>query len=63
MSLVLFAPRLRRNWWLGIAVALICASLVISLTRGVWIATVAGLLYLIGMWRPRYLPLAVGICC
>jgi len=60
-SLLLFAPRARRGWWLGIALALISASIVISLTRGVWIATVAGLLYLIGMWRPRFLPLAPAL--
>jgi putative inorganic carbon (hco3(-)) transporter len=56
-SLLLFAPRFRRGWWLAVALALISASLVISLTRGVWAATVVGLLYLVGMWRARYLPL------
>src|SRR3954447_13340590 len=55
-ALLLFGPRVQKRWWLPVALTLIIASLVISLTRGVWIATIVGLLYLVGVWRPRWLP-------
>lgn len=57
VALFLFGPKTRQWWWLALAFALISASLVISLTRGVWVATVVGLAYLIGVWRWRLLPL------
>lgn len=55
LALVLFGPSLRKRWWLVLAFVLICSSLAISLTRGVWLATVAGLAYLVGAWRQRWL--------
>ena len=55
-SLLLFSSwQSRKRWWLALAFALIAISLVISLTRGVWIATLVGLLYLVGAWKPRWL--------
>ena len=55
-ALLLFGSlQSRKRWWLALALALIAISLVISLTRGVWIATLVGLLYLVGAWRPRWL--------
>ena len=46
-----------------IAAAMIAASIVIGWTRGVWLATRVASLYLIAMWRPKYLLLAPLACC
>ncbi len=61
-AFLLFAPRARRTWiWLLCAV---CEALAVLLsdTRGVWLATFAAALYLIWRWRPKLvalLPVAV----
>lgn len=56
-ALILFGPPMRKWLWLVLSFTLISSSLVISLTRGVWIATMVGLAYLVGVWRLRWLPL------
>ena len=61
LALLLFGPRTSAWWWLILAFALVSGSLVISLTRGVWLATVVGLVYLVGVWRWRLLPIVPAV--
>ncbi|HET8547874.1 MAG TPA: O-antigen ligase family protein [Bryobacteraceae bacterium] len=47
------APPRRWLWWTAVSVML--AALLISFTRGMWLAAGAGGIYLIGRWRPKLL--------
>lgn len=57
LSYLFFARDMRRRTWVWLLVcsALIAAGIVLAQTRAVWIATVAGVLYLIWFWRRRFL--------
>jgi len=50
----------RWRWTAGIAVLLCGLAIVLAMTRGVWIATAAGLLYLLWAWR-RWTILALPV--
>lgn len=51
-SFLFYAPEARRRTWVWIVVALVSATgLILAETRGVWIATAAGGLYLLWFWR------------
>jgi len=41
----------RRRSWAGVSIALCGLAIVLAMTRGVWLATAAGLLYLLWCWR------------
>ncbi|MEJ7609099.1 MAG: O-antigen ligase family protein [Bryobacteraceae bacterium] len=56
VALMLFAPWHRPRKYLWLCGGLLSAALVIALTRSVWLACGVSLLYLVGMWRPRWLP-------
>ena len=55
LSALIFAPPRKYRWLCIIAAAVIAASIVLGWTRGVWLATAVAALYLIAMWRPKYL--------
>jgi putative inorganic carbon (hco3(-)) transporter len=58
LSVLLFAPP-KRYRALGIAAALlITASIVIGWTRSVWLAAAVSSVYLVSVWRPKFLVLA-----
>lgn len=58
-SFLFFAPQARKRMWLWIVVALASAlGLLLAETRGVWIATAVGTLYLLWFWR-RWLVILV----
>ena len=62
IAAVLFAPPRRSRWLCAVAASIMVASIVLGWTRGVWLATFVSALYLIAVWRPKYLllvPLAV----
>jgi putative inorganic carbon (hco3(-)) transporter len=62
IAAALFAPPRRYRWLCVVAASIIAASIVLGWTRGVWLATFVSALYLIAVWRPKYLllvPLAV----
>lgn len=60
-SFLFFAPEVRRRMWLWIAVALVSSlGLLLAETRGVWIATAVGALYLLWFWR-RWLVMLVPV--
>jgi O-antigen ligase len=46
-------PRRRWPWWL--ALVAMAAGLILSFTRGMWIAFAAGATYLVARWRPKLL--------
>ncbi|MEO8052583.1 MAG: O-antigen ligase family protein [Acidobacteriota bacterium] len=51
-AFLFFAPEAHKRMWLWIAVALVSAlGLLLAETRGVWIASAAGALYLLWFWR------------
>jgi O-antigen ligase len=50
----------RWRWTAGVAVLLCGLAIVLAMTRGVWIATAAGLLYLLWAWR-RWTVLALPV--
>src|SRR6202163_1446822 len=51
-AFLFFAPEARKRMWLWIVVALVSSlGLLLAETRGVWIATAAGGLYLLWFWR------------
>jgi putative inorganic carbon (hco3(-)) transporter len=53
-AVLLWAPPRRRVlWWT--AVALMVIALILSFTRGMWLAQIAGGLYLVARWRARLL--------
>jgi O-antigen ligase len=58
LSVLVFAPPRRYRWFAIGAAAIITASIVISWTRSVWLAAVISVVYLVAVWRPRYLVLA-----
>ena len=58
IAAVLFAPPRRYRWLCVVAASIIVASIVLGWTRGVWLATFVSALYLIAVWRPKYLLLA-----
>jgi len=65
IAFLFFSPRLRKRMWIWIAV-LVCLGFAVLLaeTRGVWIATVIGALYLVWFWRPKlvlFVPVIVGL--
>lgn len=57
LSFLFFAPGLGRRarvlGWMG--VALLGASLLVSFTRSIWLATAAAALYLVWQWRKKWL--------
>ena len=54
------ATPVRWRWTAGVAVLLCGLALVLAMTRGVWIAAAAGLLYLLWAWR-RWTVLALPV--
>jgi O-antigen ligase len=58
VAVLFFAPTRKRPVLLWTAGAVLGAALVIALTRSVWLATAAGMLYLVAVWRPKALLLA-----
>jgi len=60
-AFLFFAPEARRRMWIWLAVALTSSlGLLLAETRGVWIATAAGGLYLLWVWR-RWLVMLLPI--
>jgi putative inorganic carbon (hco3(-)) transporter len=53
-AVLLWAPPRRRSLW-SMAVAVVIIALVLSFTRGMWLAFIAGGLYLVARWRPKLL--------
>ncbi len=54
-SLLYFAARRRRTGWIAAAGGVIALSLGLGWTRSMWMGAALGLVYLTGLWRPRYL--------
>lgn len=52
-AFLLFAPRARRAWLLAFCAFLEAMAVLLSDTRGVWLATFAAALYLIWSWRKK----------
>lgn len=66
LSVLFFAPGLgKRERWLGwLGVVVLVASLLVSFTRGIWLATVLAGVYLVWEWRKKLLwgaPVAVAV--
>lgn len=66
LSVLFFAPRLgKRERWLGwLGVVVLVASLLVSFTRSIWLATAVAALYLVWQWRKKLLwgaPVAVAV--
>ena len=60
-AFVFFSPRWRKRAWIWVVLlCLLALAVLLAETRGVWIGTVAGALYLVWFWR-RKLILAVPI--
>jgi O-antigen ligase len=64
-TFLLFGVR-ERKWLIlsAIAAVLASAAIVLNLTRSIWLAAAASLIYLIAAWRPKWLavlPVLVGI--
>jgi putative inorganic carbon (hco3(-)) transporter len=55
LSALMFAPPRRYRWLCVSAAVVIAASIVLGWTRGVWLATGVGSIYLLAVWRPKYL--------
>lgn len=53
LTFLFWGSRRRRAWWLVLVV--VVASIVFSLTRGVWLGTLAAGLYVVAAWKPRWL--------
>lgn len=51
-AFLLFAMRFRRAWWAAMAV--IALSIVLNLTRGVWLGCFFAFVYLLWRWKPRW---------
>ncbi len=51
-AFLLFALRVRRMWWAVMAV--VALSIVLNLTRGVWLGCFFAVLYLLWRWKPRW---------
>ena len=51
VAFLLLAPRVRRGWW--IVLAIVAVSIVLNFTRGVWLGSFVAVVYLAGGWRPR----------
>lgn len=67
LSVLLFSRPPRYRWPAIAAVAVISASIAIGWTRSVWLATAIAVMYLVAIWRPKYLLLTpllliVGWC-
>ncbi|HYO83099.1 MAG TPA: O-antigen ligase family protein [Bryobacteraceae bacterium] len=62
LSALLIFAAVSRFWWM--AVAVIGSSIAIAWTRSVWLAFVIGLIYLVAVWRPKFLlavPVLLGL--
>jgi putative inorganic carbon (HCO3(-)) transporter len=57
LGYLFFAPGVTRvsRWLGGGCVALVLFSIVVGFTRGIWLATAAGVIYLVWQWRPKLL--------
>jgi len=53
LAFLLLAPRPRKLWWLVSWV--VAVSIVLNLTRGVWLGCFIACVYLVARWRPRWL--------
>ncbi len=51
-AFLLFAMRFRRVWWAAMAV--IALSIVLNLTRGVWLGCFFAIVYLLCRWKPKW---------
>lgn len=60
LALLLFDRPSRAQKWCWLALALIGTGLILSFVRGMWFAALAGVIYLIACWRPKWL-LAIPI--
>lgn len=54
---LLLLTRDRWRWWLGGAFGVMLVAILLNQTRSVWLAVGAGLTYLLGVSRPKLLPL------
>ena len=56
IAVLMFAgPPGKWRWVAWAAIGLMSAALVLAFTRGMWFAAVAGFLYLLACWRPKFL--------
>ncbi len=54
-AFLLFAPPSKWKVPSGVACVLLAVSMLLGLTRGIWLGTAAGSVYLLWFWRPRLL--------
>jgi putative inorganic carbon (HCO3(-)) transporter len=62
LAFIVLRPAKRKLWWLALAV--IATSVLLSLTRGVWVGCFIAGTYLIGISKPRWLlaiPILIGL--
>ncbi|MGH9627478.1 MAG: O-antigen ligase family protein [Bryobacteraceae bacterium] len=62
-SILFFSPLRRWGTLAWLALGLIFVSIVLGMTRGIWLATAVGSLYLLWHWRPKliwFVPVAVA---
>jgi O-antigen ligase len=52
-AFLLFALRVRRTWWAVMAV--VALSIILNLTRGVWLGCSFAVLYLLWRWKPKWI--------
>jgi O-antigen ligase len=53
LAFIVLRPATRKIWW--VALAVIACSVLLSLTRGVWVGCFIAGVYIIGSWKPRWL--------
>jgi putative inorganic carbon (hco3(-)) transporter len=53
LAALLLLGRERRAWWAALAV--IGGGIAIAWTRSVWLGTIAGVVYLVAAWKPKWL--------
>jgi putative inorganic carbon (HCO3(-)) transporter len=61
-AFLLLAMRVRRVWWAVMAV--VALSIILNLTRGVWLGCFFAALYLLWRWKPKWmlaLPIIAGV--
>jgi putative inorganic carbon (hco3(-)) transporter len=62
LAFIVFRPPRRKLWWLVLAV--VATSILLSLTRGVWVGCFVAGVYIVATWRPRWLlaiPVLMGL--
>lgn len=51
-AFLLLAPRVRRIWWLVMAIVVL--AIILNLTRGVWLGCFFAVLYMLWRWNPKW---------